>query len=237
MILGMLAVCSLTASAQVTIKPQLTTGLSKTYHLKGYNTAVNQNGTDSFTYSADQTFSVKAACADSAVISMGYAHIQTSQGNSMPDMELLTKHSLVFSVNPDGTPRHLLNAKELIDSYKVKNSDTDDEEYLNYLFSDDYLVSNLSANSILELFGKTIENGRTIQKEGDEEVEVSYRLSTDGHTVEAESEPDPQTVVKKHFVFGNDGWPVTYSLSTTINMGEEMGKSTLGTDAVLTDAQ
>lgn len=237
MILGMLAVCSLTDSAQVTIKPQLTTGLSKTYHLKGYNTAVNQNGTDSFTYSADQTFSVKAACADSAVISMGYAHIQTSQGNSMPDMELLTKHSLVFSVNPDGTPRHLLNAKELIDAYKVKNSDTDDEEYLNYLFSDDYLVSNLSANSILELFGKTIENGRTIQKEGDEEVEVSYRLSTDGHTVEAESEPDPQTVVKKHFVFGNDGWPVTYSLSTTINMGEEMGKSTLGTDAVLTDAQ
>lgn len=237
MILGMLAVCSLTASAQVTIKPQLTTGLSKTYHLKGYNTAVNQNGTDSFTYSADQTFSVKTACADSAVISMGYAHIQTSQGNSMPDMELLTQHSLVFSVNPDGTPRHLLNAKELIDAYKVKNSDTDDEEYLNYLFSDDYLVSNLSANSILELFGKTIENGRTIQKEGDEEVEVSYRLSTDGHTVEAESEPDPRTVVKKHFVFGNDGWPVTYSLSTTINMGEEMGKSTLGTDAVLTDAQ
>ena len=237
MILGMLAVCSLTASAQVTIKPQLTTGLSKTYHLKGYNTAVNQNGTDSFTYSADQTFSVKVACADSAVISMGYAHIQTSQGNSMPDMELLTQHSLVFSVNPDGTPRHLLNAKELIDAYKVKNSDTDDDEYLNYLFSDDYLVSNLSANSILELFGKTIENGRTIQKEGDEEVEVSYRLSTDGHTVEAESEPDPQTVVKKHLVFGNDGWPVTYSLSTTINMGEEMGKSTLGTDAVLTDAQ
>ena len=237
MILGMLAVCSLTASAQVTIKPQLTTGLSKTYHLKGYNTAVNQNGTDSFTYSADQTFNVKAACADSAVISIGYAHIQTSQGNSMPDMELLTQHSLVFSVNPDGTPRHLLNAKELIDAYKVKNSDTDDEEYLNYLFSDDYLVSNLSANSILELFGKTIENGRTIQKEGDEEVEVGYRLSTDGHTVEAESEPDPQTVVKKHFVFGNDGWPVTYSLSTTINMGEEMGESTLGTDAVLTDAQ
>ena len=98
-------------------------------------------------------------------------------------------------------------------------------------------MSNLSANSVLELFGKTIENGRTMQKEGDEEVEVSYWLSTDGHTVEAESEPDPQTVVKKHFVFGNDGWPVTYSLSTTINMGEDMGKTTLGTDAVLTDAQ
>lgn len=143
-VLGILAVCSLTASAQVTIKPQLSAGLSRTYHLKGYNTAVNQNATDSFTYSAD---------------------------------------------------------------------------------------------SVLELFGKTIENGRTMQKVGDEEVEVSYRLSTDGHTVEAESEPDPQTVVKKHFVFGNDGWPVNYSLSTTINMGEDMGKITLETDAVLTDAQ
>ena len=46
-----------------------------------------------------------------------------------------------------------------------------------------------------------------------------------------------EQVVKKHFVFGNDGWPVTYSLSTTINMGEDMGKTTLETDAVLTDAQ
>ena len=76
-----------------------------------------------------------------------------------------------------------------------------------------------------------------MQKVGDEEVEVSYRLSADGHTVEAESEPNPQTVVKKHFVFGNDGWPVTYRLSTTINMGKDMGKITLETDAVLTDAQ
>lgn len=232
-ILGMLTVCSLTASAQVTIKPQLSAGLSRTYHLKGYNTTVNQNATDSFTYSADQSFKVESVDADSAVVSMGYAHIQTSQGNALPDLELLTQHSLVFSVNRDGTPRHLLNAKELIDAYKAKNSD----EYLNYLFSDDYLVSNLSANSVLELFVKTIENGRTMQKVGDEEVEVSYRLSTDGHTVEAESEPNPQTVVKKHFVFGNDGWPVTYSLSTTINMGEDMGKTTLETDAVLTDAQ
>ena len=229
----MLTVCSLTASAQVTIKPQLSAGLSRTYHLKGYNTTVNQNATDSFTYSADQSFKVESVDADSAVVSMGYAHIQTSQGNALPDLELLTQHSLVFSVNRDGTPRHLLNAKELIDAYKAKNSD----EYLNYLFSDDYLVSNLSANSVLELFVKTIENGRTMQKVGDEEVEVSYRLSTDGHTVEAESEPNPQTVVKKHFVFGNDGWPVTYSLSTTINMGEDMGKTTLETDAVLTDAQ
>ena len=236
-ILGMLAVCSLTASAQVTIKPQLSAGLLRTYHLKGYNTTVNQNATDSLTYSADQSFKVESVDADSAVVSMGYAHIQTSQGNALPDLELLTQHSLVFSVNRNGTPRHLLNAKELIDAYKVKDSDEDNDEYLNYLFSDDYLVSNLSTNSVLELFGKTIENGRTMQKVGDEEVEVSYRLSTDGHTVEAESEPDPQTVVKKHFVFGNDGWPVTYRLSTTINMGEDMGKTTLETDAVLTDAQ
>ncbi|MFW5535700.1 MAG: hypothetical protein ACOCOU_09065, partial [Prevotella sp.] len=134
-ILGMLAVCSLTASAQVTIKPQLSAGLSRTYHLKGYNTTVNQNATDSFTYSADQSFKVESVDADSAVVSMGYAHIQTSQGHALPDLELLTQQSLVFSDNPNGTPRQLLNAKEIIDAYKVKDSDEDNDEYLNYLFS------------------------------------------------------------------------------------------------------
>lgn len=236
MIIGLLAACALSASAQVTIKPQITAGLEKTYHLAGFNKSVNQNGTDSLAYSVDQTFKVNTASPDSAVISMSYTNIKTSQGNTMPDMELLVHHPLLFSVNPDGTPRHLLNAKELIDAYKVDNSEIDDD-YLNFLFSDNYLISNLSANSIIELFGKTLQNGKTTVKQDDDVVEVDYQLSADGKTIDADSKPSPSTEIRKHFVFGNDGWPTAYSLTTTIDMGEEMGKSVVGTKATLLEEQ
>lgn len=118
----------------------------------------------------------------------------------------------------------------------MDNSEIDDD-YLNFLFSDNYLISNLSANSIIELFGKTLQNGKTTVKQDDDVVEVDYQLSADGKTIDADSKPSPSTEIRKHFVFGNDGWPTAYSLTTTIDMGEEMGKSVVGTKATLLEEQ
>lgn len=231
--IALLLTVSLSAAAQVRIAPQLTDSAKHTYRIEGSNASTIS---EKMTYSLEQTYVVTSSTPDSAIIELSYANIQSgamdSEGNPSG---IFLGQSVRFSVNPNGTFRHLLNAKELRANYPSDGEDSDDE-YLNYLFSDDYMASNL-VNSPIGIFGKTITNGmKEKDSTSDNDLMMVYQLSADNRTVDIKSEPNDENItVTKQYVFGQDGWPTSFTYISETDMGEEMGKSTNSIKATLVE--
>ncbi len=233
--MALLLAVATTAAAQVRITPQLRDGLKKTYH---YESFVATDDSQQVNSNFDQTFEVLASNADSAVVSLTYSNFQQSDTDQAPSIGgLFMGQQVRFSVNPDGTVRHFLNGKELRDKYLADSEDSD-SDYLDYLFSDNYLVSNM-VNSPIGLFGKTITDGMQEHDDsGDSDMTFHYQLSADGHTVDIHStfaDDAGSLSIAKQFVFGQDWWPTVFSFSIETDLGKEMGKNKTGMKATLVE--
>lgn len=231
--MALLLAVATTAAAQVRITPQLKEGLKKTYH---YESFVATDDSQQVSSNFDQTYEVLASNADSAVVSLTYSNFQQPNTGQAPTIGgLFMGLQVRFSVNLDGSARHLLNGKEMREIYPA-DSDDSDSDYLDYLFSDNYLVSNM-VNSPIGLFGKTITDG--MQEQGDDsDMTYHYQLSADGHTVDihsASSDDAGSLNIAKQFVFGQDWWPTVFSFSIETDLGREMGKNKTGMKATLVE--
>ena len=231
--MALLLAVATTAAAQVRITPQLKEGLKKTYH---YESFVATDDSQQVSSNFDQTYEVLASNADSAVVSLTYSNFQQSNTGQATNIGgLFMGLQVRFSVNLDGSVRHLLNGKEMREKYPA-DSDDSDSDYLDYLFSDNYLVSNM-VNSPIGLFGKTITDG--MQEQGDDsDMTYHYQLSADGHTVDihsASADDAGSLSIAKQFVFGQDWWPTVFSFSIETDLGREMGKNKTGMKATLVE--
>ena len=228
LLLGLAA--SATMMAQTTYKPQLTKGLVKNYNQDITLKVISQGQDYDATIHVEDRYEVTYASRDSAIIDYTVSKLDT-QGPKEAieaadgDFGLLLNKTLKASYNPDGTFRHILNAKELIDG-TMGNAKQITEE----LFTDNNYAVKLQSSLMWMLMGKTITTGMTENFEVEHlNRKRTFTVSPDGRQVdvkitsgmtEEETKAWLKSMLEKSGQNIGDNFDQTYTTLKTMGMAD-----------------